>query len=359
MTNGTTPEKKLPGWVAPVVVGGAVIATVIGVGAYLVSRKESIFPDVTTKASPLDVAQAKSKNISTFIIEKNHIEDLTDTSFSMKHNGDYVVFACPYDYESVTIYRTDTIDGQGTHSSITLNKGESKKITLIEENRKVDMFFSLAEPAIVDTEVTWDPEDRPHGTWWYRIGITAGGKWGYVTINPQGVTSSFKGAANRADAEAKAKAEIEAAGGTASTTRIIYETPPLSKRLKVVFDSTLRGYRMIVYQTIPGGEHGEAVPGEYPAYWTVTKPDGTIEGPNGADSIEQAKTTVQNLAKTEIPATTETIMYKNYKIELTERLAGTPPYTATITFPNGQYVPSAVTGPTRDACIASSCISRG
>jgi hypothetical protein len=337
-------QKKIPDWVAPVAGIGIAAGIVTAVVAYAASK--GTFDETPSKdASSIDIAKLKAKKISTFIIEKNHIEDLTDTSFSMKHGGDYVVFACPYDYDSVKIYRSDIIDGKETRSTITLNKGESKKITLTEEGRNVDMFFTLAEPAAVDEDITWDPEARPHGTWWYLIGITAGGKYGYKTINPQGVESKFKGANSRVDAENKAKAEIEAAGGTAGTVVDVYTPPPLEQRLVSISDKTSSGYRIEVWS------NSDPLPGEHPAYWRVTRPSGEVVGPNGADSIAQATDTANNLVRAELPATTETIMYKNYQIDLTSNPATTPSYYAKITYPNGQYVSNAVSANSRDECL--------
>jgi hypothetical protein len=337
-------QKKIPDWVAPVAGIGIAAGIVTAVVAYAASK--GTFDETLPKdASGIDIAKLKAKKISTFIIEQNHIENLTDTSFSMKHGGDYVVFVCPYDYDSVKIYRSDIIDGKETRSTITLNKGETKKITLTESGRNVDMFFTLAEPATVDEDITWDPEARPHGTWWYLIGITAGGKYGYKTINPKGVESKFKGAVNRADAEAKAKAEIEAAGGTASTVTDVYITPPLEKRLVSISDKDANGYRIEVWS------NPEPTPSEHSAYWRVTKPSGEVVGPNGADSIIQATDTANTFVRSELPVTTETIPYRNYKIELTENPAGTPPFTAKIYNPAGQRWDSAAIGNSRDAVL--------
>lgn len=175
--------------------------------------------------------------------------------------------------------------------------------------------------------------------------------YAYSIVDPNGNEGDLRGADSYNDARDKGFEEINKLQ-PAQSTRVVYEVPPLSERLQIVSDTTNSGYRMIVYQTKPGGEHGEMLQTESPFYWTFTRPNGSTWPLMGADSIEQAKARVWDAVRAEIPATTETIMYKNYKIDLTNNPATTPSFYAKITFPNGQFVPTAVSANSRDECLA-------
>jgi hypothetical protein len=351
---------KIPNWVGPAV-GVAAAASVVGIAAYLLSRPPESVVEEKKTAKEEEKVVVSPYNIRDFIAgtdsaygPKGNISFPSDNTVLLSHDGDEVSIICPYKYSSATFSRHDKIQESGkktteSDSTTTLYPGQFKTVHLTEQNRNVDIIITIV--AAVEAPLSLVSE-HPHGSWKYRIYLTADGNYSYSIIDPAGTESSLRSAANADDAALKAKAEIEAAGGTAPTVTEVYTPPPLSQRLKIVSDEKLRGYRMIVYQTVPGGEHNEMLPTEAFYYWSVTRPDGSVVGPNGADSIEQAKTVSYDTARAEIPATTETIMYKNYKIDLTENLSTTPSYYAKVTYPNGQYVPSAATGNTKDECLA-------
>jgi hypothetical protein len=344
------PKKEI-NW--PVIGGAAAAVTAVGVGlAYLLTRPvETITEEKETKEKEIVTSPY---NIKEFIINPRGILSYpSNNTVFLSHDGDEVTIICPYKYTSATFSRHDKIQESGkktqeSDSITTLSPGEYKTLHLTEENRNVDITITIV--AAVEAPLTL-VQESPHGSWKYRIYLSADGHYSYSIINPAGTESSLRNAANADDAALKAKAEIEAAGGTAPTVTEVYTPPPLLSRLQVVSDTILRGYRIIVYRTVPGGEHKEMLPSEYPAYWSVTRPDGSVIGPNGADSIAQATDTANNLVRAELPATTETIMYKNYKIDLINNPATTLPYYANITYPNGQYKTTVFPSNSRDECL--------